>query len=201
MACMLVTHDRFEAARLSHEIMLLSTKGMNVQNVMPLPTPLSERDSAFEEAVVAREFQGIHYYEWWGDLNIWRTLRFVALSLTLSHGARGSGFWKSEGAGLGIEWQVNLKMFRLDSPIPSPRGRGLGRGWASRRLASLAKDTNLLSERDSVFEKAVVPRGRGFIMRCFMFSTVITAAVLYRHCRAVFWRCSFLNNDCRGTIW
>jgi len=63
MACMLVTHDRFEAARLSHEIMLLSTKGMNVQNVITLPTPLSERDSAFEEAVVAREFQGIHYYE------------------------------------------------------------------------------------------------------------------------------------------
>ena len=52
MACMLVTHDRFEAARLSHEIMLIT-----------LPTPLSERDSAFEEAVVAREFQGIHYYE------------------------------------------------------------------------------------------------------------------------------------------
>lgn len=63
MVCMLVTHDRFEAARLSHEIMLLSTKGMNVQNVITLPTPLSERDSAFEEAVVAREFQGIHYYE------------------------------------------------------------------------------------------------------------------------------------------
>ena len=34
MVCMLVTHDRFEAARLSHEIMLLSTKGMNVQNVI-----------------------------------------------------------------------------------------------------------------------------------------------------------------------
>lgn len=63
MACMLVTHDRFEVARLSHEIMLLSTKGMNVQNVITLPTPLSERDWAFEEAVVAREFQGIHYYE------------------------------------------------------------------------------------------------------------------------------------------
>lgn len=56
MACMLVTHDRFEAACLSHEIMLLSTKGINVQNVITLPTPLSERDSAFEEAVVAREF-------------------------------------------------------------------------------------------------------------------------------------------------
>ncbi len=63
MACILVTHDRFEAARLSHEIMLLSAKGMNVQNVITLPTPLSERDSAFEEVVVAREFQGIHYYE------------------------------------------------------------------------------------------------------------------------------------------
>lgn len=60
MACMLVTHDRFEAARLSHEIMLLSTKGMNVQNVITLPTPLSERDWAFEEAVVPRG-QGIHY--------------------------------------------------------------------------------------------------------------------------------------------
>jgi len=36
---------------------------MLVQNVITLPTPLSERDWAFEEAVVAREFQGIHYYE------------------------------------------------------------------------------------------------------------------------------------------
>ena len=48
------------SARLSHEIMLLSTKGMNVQNVITLPTQLSERDSAFEEAVVPRG-QGIHY--------------------------------------------------------------------------------------------------------------------------------------------
>ena len=60
MACMLVTHDRFEAAHLSHEIMLLSTKGMNVQNVITLPTPLSERDSVFEKAVVPRG-QEIHY--------------------------------------------------------------------------------------------------------------------------------------------
>mgnify|MGYP002743472602 CR=1 FL=1 len=63
MACILVTHDRFEAARLSREIMQLSPKGMDVQNVITLPTPLSERNSAFEESVVAREFQGIHYYE------------------------------------------------------------------------------------------------------------------------------------------
>ena len=59
---MLVTHDRFEAARLSHEIMLLSTKGMNVQNVITLPTPLSERDSAFERCG-GKGVQGIHYYE------------------------------------------------------------------------------------------------------------------------------------------
>ena len=59
----LATHDRFEAARLSREIMQLSPKGMDVQNVITLPTPLSERNSAFEETVVAREFQGIHYYE------------------------------------------------------------------------------------------------------------------------------------------
>ena len=63
MACILVTHDRFEAARLSREIMQLSPKGMDVQNVITLPTLLSERNSAFEETVVAREFQGIHYYE------------------------------------------------------------------------------------------------------------------------------------------
>ena len=62
---------------------------------------------------------------------------------------------------MGIRCQVNLKMLGFGSPIPSPRGRGLGRGQASRTLASLAKDTNLLSERDSVFEKAVVPRGQG----------------------------------------
>ena len=41
----------------------IERQGMNVQNVITLPTPLSERDWAFEEAVVAREFQGIHYYE------------------------------------------------------------------------------------------------------------------------------------------
>ena len=44
MACILVTHDRFEAARLSREIMQLSPKWMDVQNVITLPTPLSERN-------------------------------------------------------------------------------------------------------------------------------------------------------------
>ena len=73
---------------------------------------------------------------------------------------RGEGirFLKIRGrVGLGISWQVNPKMFGFGSLIPSPTGRGL----ASLRLVSLAKGTNLLSERDSVFEKAVVPRGAG----------------------------------------
>ena len=30
--------------------------------------------------------------------------------------------------GLAISWQVNPKMFGLNSLIPSPRGKGLGRG-------------------------------------------------------------------------
>ena len=47
---------------------------------------------------------------------------------------------------LGIRWQVNLKMFGLNSLIPSPRGRGLGRGQTSRRLASLAKNTTLSTQ-------------------------------------------------------
>lgn len=57
---------------------------------------------------------------------------------------------KSKSAGLEIGWQVNLKMFGLNSLIPSPRGRGLGRGLGrgqtSRRLASLAKNTTLSTQ-------------------------------------------------------
>ncbi len=63
LACLLVTNDRFEAARLSHEIMLLAPKGMHIQKTISLPEPLSSRDSAYEEQIVSREFQGIHYYE------------------------------------------------------------------------------------------------------------------------------------------
>ena len=63
MACILVTHDRFEAARLSREIMSAFSKRDGCSKCDYLATPLSERNSAFEETVVAREFQGIHYYE------------------------------------------------------------------------------------------------------------------------------------------
>ena len=62
-ACLLVTHDRFEAARLSREILRLAPKGMGVEKTILLPEPLSVRGSAYEEAAVAREFGGIRYYE------------------------------------------------------------------------------------------------------------------------------------------
>ena len=63
LACLLVTHDRFEAARLSHEILLLSRKGMAVERRIRLPENLSERDDAYESRIVAEQFQGIHYYD------------------------------------------------------------------------------------------------------------------------------------------
>ncbi|MDK4591187.1 ABC transporter ATP-binding protein, partial [Kingella kingae] len=37
--------------------------GMHIQKTISLPEPLSSRDSAYEEQIVSREFQGIHYYE------------------------------------------------------------------------------------------------------------------------------------------
>ena len=62
LACLLVTHDRFEAARLSHEILQLSAKGMEILQKTDLKRPLAERNSAFEEQVVAEKFKGIVYY-------------------------------------------------------------------------------------------------------------------------------------------
>lgn len=62
LACMLVTHDRFEAARLSHEIFLLEAKGMQVKQQITLTEKLSERSAAYEEKIVAERFQGIRYY-------------------------------------------------------------------------------------------------------------------------------------------
>ena len=63
LACVLVTHDRFEAARLSHEIFLLEAKGMAVKQHITLTEKLTERNSSYEERVVAEWFQGIRYYE------------------------------------------------------------------------------------------------------------------------------------------
>lgn len=63
LAALLVTHDRFEAVRLSHEIIDLEPKQMRIRRVIRLQTPLRARDAKFEESVVAREFKGVMYYE------------------------------------------------------------------------------------------------------------------------------------------
>lgn len=63
LACLLVTHDRFEAVRLSHEIILFSPKGMIKQNLIELPEPLKNRSAMYEEKMVSSHFKGIHYYE------------------------------------------------------------------------------------------------------------------------------------------
>ncbi|MDO4431201.1 MAG: ATP-binding cassette domain-containing protein [Lonepinella koalarum] len=63
LSCLLVTHDRFEAARLSHEIMRLSAKEMQVKQRIVLDTPLSQRDIQFEEQTVKTYFNDIVYYE------------------------------------------------------------------------------------------------------------------------------------------
>ena len=62
LACLMVTHDRFEACRLSHEILLLSEKGMHINQVIQLNTPLQQRNEAYEEKIVQEQFKGIKYY-------------------------------------------------------------------------------------------------------------------------------------------
>ncbi len=63
LACLLVTHDRFEAARLSHEIIELEPKGMGLRRIVSLNEPLSARDERYEECVVSEQFGGVSYYE------------------------------------------------------------------------------------------------------------------------------------------
>ena len=59
-----------------------------------------------------------------GGFECLTNLRFVALSLTLSHGREDQVAENQRDAGLEIGWQVNQRIFGLDSSIPSPRGRG-----------------------------------------------------------------------------
>ncbi|WP_439234388.1 ATP-binding cassette domain-containing protein [Lonepinella koalarum] len=63
LACLLVTHDRFEAVRLSYEILLLSEKGMQIQQHILLNEPLALRDNQYEEKIVKQYFQGRVYYD------------------------------------------------------------------------------------------------------------------------------------------
>lgn len=63
LACLLVTHDRFEAARLSHEIIRLSPKEMEIGQVIKLEEELDKRNSQFEEKIVSEQFNETIYYE------------------------------------------------------------------------------------------------------------------------------------------
>lgn len=63
MACILVTHDRFEAIFLSHKINFLSKKGMQIYKVLNLGENFSCRDSAFIKRIIDDEFEGIVYYD------------------------------------------------------------------------------------------------------------------------------------------
>ena len=63
LSALLVTHDRFEAARLSHEIIELESKFMQIKRKINLDEPLIKRDARYEEMVVSKEFKGIVYYE------------------------------------------------------------------------------------------------------------------------------------------
>ena len=63
MACIFSDARSFWSSSIKPRDYAAFAKREDVQNVITLPTPLSERNSAFEETVVAREFQGIHYYE------------------------------------------------------------------------------------------------------------------------------------------
>ena len=63
LACLLVTHDRFEAARLSHEIIRLSPKEMEIGQIIKLEEELDKRNSQFEEKIVSEQFNETIYYE------------------------------------------------------------------------------------------------------------------------------------------
>ena len=63
LSALLVTHDRFEAVRLSNEIIELETKYMQIKRQIKLDMPLNQRNRQYEEKIVAQEFSGSVYYE------------------------------------------------------------------------------------------------------------------------------------------
>lgn len=63
LACLLVTHDRFEAARLSHEVLFLSAKEMQIEKIVYLNEKLSTRHNQYEEQIVTQHFSNVIYYE------------------------------------------------------------------------------------------------------------------------------------------
>ena len=63
MSVLLVTHDRFEAVKLSDEILFLSAKGMRVEQTLRLNAPQEERDSDFISRAINENFGSRIYFD------------------------------------------------------------------------------------------------------------------------------------------
>ncbi|QKF86979.1 nitrate/sulfonate/bicarbonate ABC transporter, ATP-binding protein [Campylobacter blaseri] len=63
IACILVTHDRFEAVMMSDEVLFLSKKQAVVKNKVTFDTLPSKRDIAFIQKAVDINFKGVIYYD------------------------------------------------------------------------------------------------------------------------------------------
>ncbi|WP_169778610.1 ABC transporter ATP-binding protein [Campylobacter curvus] len=63
MSVVLVTHDRFEAVRLSDEIYFLSQKGANVEQILRIDTPACERDFDFISRMATENFGSRIYFD------------------------------------------------------------------------------------------------------------------------------------------
>lgn len=63
MSVILVTHDRFEAVKLSDEILFLSPKGALIEQILHLDTPQQERDFGFVSRVIDANFSQRIYFD------------------------------------------------------------------------------------------------------------------------------------------
>ena len=63
MSVLLVTHDRFEAVKLSDEILFLSAKGMRVEQTLRLNAPQEERDFDFISRAINENFGSRIYFD------------------------------------------------------------------------------------------------------------------------------------------
>ena len=63
MSVILVTHDRFEAVKLSDEIYFLSAKGANIEQSLHIDKPQSERDFEFINENINKFFSARIYFD------------------------------------------------------------------------------------------------------------------------------------------
>lgn len=63
MSVLLVTHDHFEAAKLSDEIVFLSQKGMQILSQTALPLPQEQRNEAILNKIASEKFTGRIYFD------------------------------------------------------------------------------------------------------------------------------------------